>query len=286
MTYEELSECGEEECAAAFAKLFPPEYWNTTAMDALAPLGWEQSPLRFAFHPTLQQVYDETVRVHHNLARLRKPETPVEPEPTLAEIQAEFRETPIGAEREVRELLARSLWDIFSDNHEALTPQGKVLDIGSFRGAAGFIADYLNGIVAESQYDYMDFYLGTLWIAGRVDLTPVYALIFRRLKEQGFDWVYHFPRLAVVDMRPWRDALADASKPEWLDYSPDEAFAKSQEDAKRDAEIGEMREAIDQGYRAAVEEARRGPPPPTVLAYCSVYGRNPRGWPPEADDSD
>jgi hypothetical protein len=286
MNHEERSACGEEECAAAFAKLFPPEYWTATAIGELAPLGWEESPLRFAFHPTLQQVYDETVRFHRNLASLRKVQEPARPEPTLADVQANFHETPIDAEREIREILARSLWDIFSDNHEVLTPQGKVLDIGSFRGAGGFIADYLNGIVAEARYDYMDFYLGTLWLAGRVDLTPVYALIFRRLKEQGFDWVYHFPRLAVVDMRPWRDALADASKPEWLDYSPDEAFAKEQEDAKRDAEIAEMRESLDKDYRAAVEEARHAPPPPTVLAYCSVYSRNPRGWPPEADDLD
>ena len=102
----------------------------------------------------------------------------------------------------MRELLGRSLWDIFSDNHEVIAPQGKILDIGSFRGAAGFIADYLNGLVAEARYDYMDFYLGSLWLPGSVDLSPVYAFIFKRLKDQGFNWLYHFPRLSLIDMRP------------------------------------------------------------------------------------
>lgn len=254
-------------------------------MAELAPLGWEQSPLRFAFHPTLQQVYDEAVRFHRNLASFRKAKEPSRPEPTFAEVQANYRETPIHAEREVRGLLGRCLWDVFSDNHEIFTPDGKELDIGSFRGAGGFIAEYLNEMIAQSQYDYMDFYMGSSWLSGRVDLAPAYLLIFRRLKEQGFDWVYHFPRLSLVDMRPLRDALVDQSKPEWLDYSPEDAFAKEQEDAKRDAEIAEMRESFDQGYREAVEQAKHAPPPPTVLAYRTVYGRNPRGWPPETNDS-
>jgi hypothetical protein len=34
--------------------------------------------------------------------------------------------------------------------------------------------------------------MGTIWISRRADLTPAYAMIVRRLKSLGADWVYHF----------------------------------------------------------------------------------------------
>ena len=85
-----------------------------------------------------------------------------------------------------------------------------------------------------------------------------------------------FPRLALVDMRPLRDALMDKSEPEWVDYSPEEALARERADAEHDAEIAAMRESLEQDYRAAVERARLGPAPPTVLAYRAVYHADPR----------
>ena len=90
MNYEDPSQCDEAECRAAFARLFPPEFWCETALGQLAPDGWGQSPLRFAFHPTLQQVYEEALRIHHNLATLGKAKKPPSPEPTLAEVEAEI----------------------------------------------------------------------------------------------------------------------------------------------------------------------------------------------------
>src|SRR5260370_38868565 len=44
--------------------------------------------------------------------------------------------------------------------------------------------------------------MGTIWVAQRADLTPVYRMIFRRLHRRRLDWNYHFPRLYAVDLRP------------------------------------------------------------------------------------
>jgi hypothetical protein len=285
MNHDDPLRLSDAECEAAFAKLFPPEYWTDTALRELAPEGWDQSPLRLAFHPTVEQVYEETVRIHRNVESFLKSDKPRSPEPTFAEIEAGHRETPVEPEREVRELLGRSLWDIYSDNHEVVAPDGRIVDTGSFRGSGGFIADYLNGIQTESRYDYMDFYMGTIWVSGRVDLTPVYTMIFRRLKEHGFDWVYHFPRLMLFDLRPLKEELEEKSEPEWLNYSPEAAFAKEKAGEEHDAEVAKMRESLDEGYREAVKESRHRPPPPRIVAYRTVYGHDPRGWPPKADES-
>jgi hypothetical protein len=90
----------DEQCRREFARLFPPEYWSAAAPGEFAPDGWNRSPLRLEFHPTAEQVYEETVRTHRNLASLRKATETPPPEPTRAEVEANFRETPIDAERE------------------------------------------------------------------------------------------------------------------------------------------------------------------------------------------
>ena len=283
MHEDSLGNCSDEQCVTEFARLFPPEFWRVTGMRELAPQGWERSPLRLAFHPTVEQVFQEALQFHRNLALLSRSREPARPEPTFADIEAEYRESKIDAERELRELLGRSLWDVFSDNHDVRTPDGRILDIGSFRGAGGFIADYLNDMLGETRYDYMDFYLGTIWLSGRTDLTPVYALIFHQLRRHGFDWVYCFPRLHLVDFRPLREMMAASSEPEWLNYSPEASWAQQRAEETRDGELAELQESLDAAHRQDVEEARRNPPPPTVSAYRAVYGQDPGGWPPAVD---
>ena len=73
--------------------------------------------------------------------------------------------------------------------------------------AGGVLADVANRQTGTTQYDYMSFYLGTSWVSQRADLTPVYEMIFRRLRRRGLDWIYHFPRLYAVDFRPLKEAL-------------------------------------------------------------------------------
>ena len=156
----------------------------------------------------------------------------------------------------------RCLWDVFSDNHEVIAPDGRVVDLGSFRASGGFIADWLNDETGSRQYDYMDFYLGTIWVHDRADLTPVYAMIFRRPARHGYDWRYTFPRLHTVHSdRP--DETGDLAE-----RIPRE---------RRRAEIDRM---LEEGHRDALEDAKDRPPPLTAQAYQLVYGQDPRGWPP------
>ena len=54
-------------------------------------------------------------------------------------------------------------------------------------------------------------------------------MIFRRLRGRGLDWIYHFPRLYAIDLRPLEEALDRKDEPDWLNYSPSEALAKEEE---------------------------------------------------------
>jgi hypothetical protein len=272
----------EPELEAEFNRLFPQGFAGADVLQELAPAGWEDSPLLAVFHPSLAQAYEETLRLHRNAGALRRADDqrPLPPEPTLDEVARDFREHPVQTEQEVRELVGQCLWDVFSDNHEVVAPDGRVLDLGSFRSSGGFLADILNRQTGTEHYDYLHFYLGTIWVAQRADLTPVYRMIFRRLHSRRFDWIYHFPRMHAVDLRPLAEALDQKQDTDWLNYSPSEALAKEEEQKERDKDLAELRERLDEGYREAIEEALQGPPPPTVRAYEAVYGCFPRGWPP------
>jgi hypothetical protein len=161
------------------------------------------------FHPPVEQLFEERLAMHRNLEQVRRLGRPREgtaaleprPEPTLEEVRREYEPSPANQDEEVIELVGLCLWDIFSDNHDVIAADGRVADIGSFRGAGAFLDEY----VTRDQEgwrdgDYMRFYMGTIWISRRADLMPVYALIFRRLKAAGADWVYHFPEIGIVEL--------------------------------------------------------------------------------------
>jgi hypothetical protein len=284
MTDFDANSYSEEELEAEFDALFPQGFAGADVLQELAPDGWEKSPLLAIFHPSPEQIYEETLRIHRNMVAMRRPDDdrPVPPEPTLDEIAGDFLARPIEVEPEVRELVGQCLWDVFSDGHEVVGPDGRVLDLGSFRGSGDFLADVANRQSDAEKYDYMSFYMGTIWVAQRADLTPVYRMIFGRLRGRGLDWVYHFPRLYAVDFRPLKEALDQEQKqePDWVNYSPSNALAKEAEKQERDQELAEFRESLEQGNREAIEEALKQPPPTTVRAYEAVYGSFPRGWPP------
>lgn len=252
----------------------------------LAPEGWEQSPLLACFHPSVEQRYEEAVQFHRNLETLRdvrrRPDGVAQvvdspsPDPTLEEVRHDYRPTPIEPHDEVTELVGLCLWDVFSDNHDVIAADGRFADIGSFRGAGAFLDEHLTrSRDSWREGDYLRFYLGTIWISRRADLTPVYALIFHRLRSLGADWVYHFPQLYLAELVP-----SDPGTEQPTRYSVSESAAAELKAQKRRAATAHFRAEIEEMNARAREEAMDCPPPATVRAYCQVYGRDPRGWPP------
>lgn len=238
------------------------------------------------FHPSVERVFEERLQFHQNVAALRiagsrrtgqaQVETEASPTPTLEDVRREYEPEPVQADAELTELTGLCLWDVFSDNHDVITADGRVADIGSFRGAGAFLDEHLMGNrEGWREGDYLRFYLGTIWINARADLAPVYAMIFRRIRGLGGDWVYHFPELGLVDfggLRPDSESLAR--------HSPSEALAAERKAQKREAEVARLRADLEEINTRAQEDAMDRLPPVTVRAYRQVYGRDPKGWPP------
>ena len=89
----------------------------------------------------------------------------------------------------------------------------------------------------------MDFYMGTALVGHRADCTPVYELIFRRMKPLGLDWRYVHPRLCMIELGSLDDFQESSDKPEWLGYDPSKAFAREQESRQRRQAIAEQKNA-------------------------------------------
>jgi hypothetical protein len=256
-------------------------------LNEIAPDGWQYSSLLSCFHPSAEQVFKERLQIHHNIEGFikgmqKKSDQAIHvprPEPIFEEIRAEWKETPVNVAHEVTELVGHCLWDVFSDNHDVVASDGRLVDIGSFRGASAFLDGYLKrasgGIPALKVSNYMHFYMGTIWIGGRADLTVVYTMIFRRLKRLGLDWIYNFPEIQMVDFKPQRVELEDP-----LVYSPSESWKASQEEEQHQVEVEKMQAELNEINIQSHKEAMDLPVPSTVHGYQYVYGRSPQGWPP------
>lgn len=146
--YENEPRLTEDELKAEFKALFPKGWAGADVLAELAPDGWAASPLAAIFHPSVEQVFEESVRMHRNMASFpRRPDAPPEepdPEPTLEEITADYSPTPVEPERECQELVGLCLWDVFSDNHDVSADDGRLLTLGSARASGGFLAEILN----------------------------------------------------------------------------------------------------------------------------------------------
>jgi hypothetical protein len=210
-----------------------------------------------------------------------------EPEPSFEEYLVQNPSTqavisPQAAINEPAELLGLCLWDIFSNNHEIIAADGRIVDLGSFRGSAGVISDFYESLPAPEDADrryaggcgYMDFYMGTCWLGKRADLTPIYQFIFRRLKALGANWSYVFPRLHLIDFGPREEEPS-------MSYDPSAAIQKEAERIAKVAEVTAMRLKLDREVQSAKRKARIQAPPATVTSYQAVYGKFPIGWPPD-----
>lgn len=275
------------ELVVLFDRLFPSGVAGPDVVADIAPDGWERSPLLACFHPSIERILEEQLHFHRRseelgeLLRQRVKAAAVEanarPEPTLESVTREHQPHPVQQDEEVTELVGQCLWDVFSDNHDVIMADGRIADIGSFRAASAFLDDYFTR--AESgnwdRGDYMRFYLGSIWTSGRANLMPVYAMIFRRLRVMGADWIYHFPEIQVVDLSAFK--TEDDST---VGYSPTRAAAAELAAGKDREEFERLRARLADGNARAREEAMDRPQLATVRAYRAVYGRDPRGWPP------
>lgn len=289
----------DQEAFAFLQTLFPGGMKDPALIRELCPGGWEASPLFACYHPAPEVRYEEHLAFTRNLKSLfprRKTKagenaeaTPDEPEPTLGEFLAKNppKDQPVTAEDSINEpgnLMGLCLWDVFSDNHEVIAPDGRTVDLGSFRGSAGTIADFMDSFPNRGDgmddrrfsrgYDYMDFYMGTWWTGRRADLRPAYGLIFSRLKAMGADWRYSFPRIHLIDFGSRKD---DPETP----YDPSAALQREAENKAKAEELAKMRKRLDLDAKAAKRKARVGKPPAIVQAYQSIYGKFPYGWPPD-----
>ena len=293
------NELTEQEAFAFLDALFPGGLKDPGLIAELCPDGWEKSPLFSCYHPAPKVIYQEHLRFSLNLKSLfewkrRRAEKnqPVpldEPEPTFEEFLAKHPPeinpiTPETAINEPAELLGLCLWDVFSDNHDVIAADGRIVHLGSFRGSAGMISDFFekssrNNSDGEDWWDnrgtgYMDFYMGTSWVGSRADLTPAYELIFRRLQVACADWSYSFPRIHLIDFGP-REPDPD------VPYDPSAALQQESERKAKAEETAKMRKQLDRDVQAAKRKARTGPPPTTVRAYQNIFHRFPPGWPPD-----
>lgn len=293
------NELSETEAYAFLACLFPHGLKDAALIAELCPNGWERSPFFACYHPAPEVRYQEFLCVSRNLKNLfsikRKgaendqPILPEEPEPTFEQFLTKHPPektsvTPESALHEPAELLGLCLWDIFSDNHDVIATDGRIVHLGSFRGSAGMISDFFHQTPPNPPNDedwwqcmgdgYMEFYMGTHGVGSRADLTPAYELIFRRLQSAGADWRYSFPRIHLIDFDP-PEPTPDAP------YSPSAAFAQEAKHQARAEETAKMRKQIDRDVLSAKRMARAASPPATVRAFQNIFHRFPAGWPPD-----
>jgi len=277
----------EPQCWALFERLFPQGLKDYAIVKVLAPEGWDQSPLRLISHPTTEQAYEESLRIRENLKKLlRKESASPEGEPplTLDAVRRDMIDRASNPLEECADLLGCCLWDVFSDNHEVVTAEGSLVDLGSFRATAGFIANFRHRHNDSQEdlghrNDYIEFYMGTTLVRHRADLTPVYELIFRHMRQ-----ITH-PRLYAIDFSSLSDLDGDDA-PEALCYDPTESFWRERQIAERQTALAELQQNLDDAHRDSVQNACAGPPPATVCAYQRVYSRNPEGWPPRFEEKE
>ncbi|MBI3195097.1 MAG: hypothetical protein HYZ34_11630 [Ignavibacteriae bacterium] len=120
----------------------------------------------------------------------------------------------------------------------------------------------------------MDFYMGSIWVGRRANLTPFYEAIFQILKELKCDWIYSFPRMYLTDFGSKKDEDVNPAL-----YNPNEAILKETEHNERQKEVEDFRRQLDDVYEESIKNAQHKLLPEEVEAYKRTYGRLPQGWP-------
>lgn len=243
----------------------------------IAPKGLKKSDLVFFLHPTPEQQYEEHIRIRENINRLTKKSKQEDQEVEINDFKQDDL-SDISEYDEFLYILGLSVYDIFSNNHEVIGNDKKIYDFGSLRGSGGFIADFFNDNFPDNskKYNYMDFYMGTIWIKERGDLTPIYEHIFRKLKDYRCDWKYSFPRMYLVDLQK---SFNSSDEDNLKNYKPETAVQKELELTEKDKQTKKFQEELDKIYKEEYEKAKYKPLSPMVQAYKNIYGQLPNGHP-------
>lgn len=266
-----------KENARLLDHLFPQGFAGQYVKQTLIPEGWESSSLKFIFHPTPKQKYRELVQLHKNIAKISKDKPPTDDLPSFKQFKNEYKSKPVKPEKELWDLVGLCVWDIFSDGHDTFTPDGRIAHLGSSRGSGSFLGDWIEERQkSDEQYHYMDFYMGTSMVSKRADLSPVYRIIFKRLREIGCDWKYHFPRLYLLDVSQTKSKREKSPE----NYNPEQAITDEQKRSKQNQRNEKLKNELEKDHQENIKKACKKDPPPIVQAYRDVFGTFPNGWPP------
>lgn len=246
----------------------------------LAPKGWGKSEYVHFLHPTPKQQYEEHKTMTDNLNRLKRIKSDDKTEEEYNDI-SEFEQDDLKDINEYGEflyVLGLAVYDIFSNNHEVVDAENKVYHLGSMRGSGTFIANFFNTNFDNPlrSYDYMDFYMGTIWIRPRGDLLSFYEFVFQKLKAKNCDWIYSFPRMHLIDPKKLFNPNENKTHG---NYKPENSAKKELELSEIDKEVQKFRDELDKIYEEEFEEAKYKPLTPIVQAYKNVYAVLPKGHP-------
>ncbi len=273
---EDRPTCSRKDCIRLLQSIFgEPEL----LLKKLAPHGWEQSQLFRVFHPTPEEQLQKALDSHEILMDLRskstKSDEPPSPAPSLEDFLDKPDEVPVKPLDELIDILGHCVWHVFSENHDVVDAEGNAYHLGSWRGSARFIAEFINQHHAvEKEYDYMDFYMGFWREEAKANCLPVFKHIFETLHEHGCDWIYSFPSMHLISFDKGDDRPDDPAT-----YDPAKSMEAELEKENRQADVEKFQAELDDIRETEMEKARYSPPPPVVEAYREVFGRLPEGFP-------
>ena len=174
-------------------------------------------------------------------------------------------------------LIGIAIWDIFSNNHEVISSNNKVYDIGSWRGSGRTISEIINNNFKENEsYGYLDFYMGSFCqIESEINLKEIYKEIFKFLKSFGCDWYYSHSRIYMVDFRDTKEEKSQDN----LFYDSNKAVEVELEEKKENENLKELQDLLDEDFEKRLKKSREQPLPEIIVAFKDVYGYLPKGSP-------
>ncbi len=242
----------------------------------IASNGWKNSEYVNFLHPTAWQQYESSKIMSENINTFSKKNEPLIIEPVENFKQDNLEE--VNELEECIEILAHSVYHIFSNNHSVIDEDNIEYDLGSARGSGETIAEYLNDnyFKENPKYDYINFYLGSLWFKEYASWLAFYEHIFKILKANNCNWIYSFPRLYLHN---FDNPNEDISTAENLNYDATKALEKQFEENKKNEELDKFKNDLNKVFDNEFEDAKYKPLVEIVQAYKNIFGFLPVGHP-------